>query len=91
MTAVQDYAHDPVAAAGARRDSHHARVVTLPLVTRFRGITVREAVLLEGPEGWTEFSPFVEYDDAEAAAWLRAAIEFGWQPTPPALRATASR
>ncbi len=64
----------------------HARVVTLPMVTRFRGITVREAVLLEGPEGWTEFSPFVEYDDAEAANWLRAAIDFGWQPTPPVLR-----
>ena len=47
---------------------------------------MREAVLLEGPDGWTEFSPFVEYDDAEAAAWLRAAIDFGWQPTPPVLR-----
>ena len=64
----------------------HARVVTLPMVTRFRGITVREAVLLEGPAGWTEFSPFVEYDDAEAANWLRASIDFGWQPTPPVLR-----
>lgn len=64
----------------------HTRVVTLPMVTKFRGITVREAVLLQGPEGWTEFSPFVEYDDAEAANWLRAAIDFGWQPTPPVLR-----
>ena len=42
-----------------------ARVVALPLTTRFRGVDVREAVLLEGPEGWTEFSPFVEYDDAQ--------------------------
>ena len=58
------------------------RVVALPLVTRFRGITVREAALLEGPEGWTEFAPFVEYDDAEAARWLAAAIEFGWTPAP---------
>ncbi|MGO4533916.1 o-succinylbenzoate synthase [Leifsonia sp. 2MCAF36] len=63
-----------------------ARVVSLPLTTRFRGITVREAVLFEGPEGWTEFSPFVEYDDAEAAAWLHAAIDFGWRATPPPLR-----
>jgi O-succinylbenzoate synthase len=63
------------------------RVVALPLVTRFRGITVREAALLEGPEGWTEFAPFVEYDDAEAARWLAAAIEFGWTPSP-ALRRT---
>ena len=58
------------------------RVVALPLVTRFRGITVREAALFEGPEGWTEFAPFPEYDDAEAARWLAAAIEFGWLPVP---------
>ena len=44
-----------------------ARVVALPLATRFRGVDVREAVVLEGPQGWTEFSPFAEYDDAEAA------------------------
>ncbi|CAL4859012.1 o-succinylbenzoate synthase [Microbacterium sp. MM2322] len=63
-----------------------ARVVSLPLHTRFRGIDVREAMLLEGPEGWTEFSPFAEYGDVESATWLAAAIEYGWQPTPRALR-----
>lgn len=63
-----------------------ARVVALPLVTRFRGIDVREALLMQGPEGWTEFSPFVEYDDEEAASWLWAAIDFGWTPTPPTVR-----
>jgi len=63
-----------------------ARVVALPLVTRFRGINSREALLLHGPEGWTEFSPFAEYDDAESATWLRAAIDFGWQKTPAVLR-----
>jgi O-succinylbenzoate synthase len=63
-----------------------ARVVSLPLVTRFRGIEVREAMVLRGPNGWTEFSPFTEYDDAEASAWLAAAIDFGWGPTPPAVR-----
>nr|WP_208382336.1 o-succinylbenzoate synthase [Microbacterium ulmi] len=63
-----------------------ARVVTLPLATRFRGIDVREALLLEGPEGWTEFSPFVEYDDVEASAWLAAAIDFGWMPQPAPVR-----
>ena len=63
-----------------------ARVVSLPLVTRFRGIEVREAVLFEGPEGWTEFSPFLEYDEAEAAAWLAAAVDYGWMPLPPSLR-----
>ncbi|MBN9193329.1 o-succinylbenzoate synthase [Microbacterium sp.] len=59
-----------------------ARVVALPLATRFRGVDVREALLLEGPEGWTEFSPFVEYGDAEASAWLAAAVDFGWVPQP---------
>ncbi|TFC92196.1 O-succinylbenzoate synthase [Cryobacterium sinapicolor] len=63
-----------------------ARVVALPLVTRFRGLDTREALLLKGPEGWAEFSPFAEYDDAEAVTWLRAALDFGWQVTPPLLR-----
>lgn len=63
-----------------------ARVVALPLVTRFRGLDVREALLVEGPEGWAEFSPFVEYDDAEAATWLAAAIDYGWEPQPAPLR-----
>lgn len=63
-----------------------AHVVALPLTTRFRGVDVREALLIEGPEGWTEFSPFVEYDDDEAAVWLTAAIEFGWMPQPAPLR-----
>jgi len=58
------------------------RVVALPLTTRFRGVTVREAALFEGPNGWTEFSPFVEYDDAESAMWLRAALEYGWGEVP---------
>jgi len=63
-----------------------ARVVSIPLRQRFRGIETREAVLFEGPEGWTEFSPFVEYGDAEASAWLAAAIDFGWNETPQLLR-----
>jgi len=59
-----------------------ARVVSLPLATRFRGIDAREALIFEGPQGWSEFSPFVEYDDAEAAAWLAAGIDFAWSPLP---------
>lgn len=65
-----------------------ARVVSLPLVSRFRGIERREALLLEGPNGWTEFSPFTEYTDEEASAWLAAAIDFGWAPPPALLRDT---
>ncbi|MCC6270546.1 MAG: o-succinylbenzoate synthase, partial [Microbacteriaceae bacterium] len=43
-------------------------------------------LLLQGPCGWTEFSPFAEYDDAEAATWLAAALNFGWHEPPPAVR-----
>lgn len=63
-----------------------ARVVSLPLAVKFRGIWSREIMLFQGPEGWTEFSPFVEYKDDESVHWLRAAIEFGWQPLPPLYR-----
>jgi O-succinylbenzoate synthase len=63
-----------------------ARVVALPLATRFRGIEEREALLLEGENGWAEFSPFVEYDDEESATWLRAAVEFAWGDLPTPLR-----
>jgi O-succinylbenzoate synthase len=52
----------------------------------FRGVRVREAVLVEGPEGWGEFSPFPEYDDAEAARWLAAAVEAAWRGWPPRVR-----
>ncbi|GEL25374.1 o-succinylbenzoate synthase [Pseudonocardia sulfidoxydans NBRC 16205] len=57
---------------------------SIPMTTRFRGITVREGMLVEGPAGWGEFCPFPEYDDAEAASWLAAALEaasVGW-PAP---------
>ncbi len=60
-----------------------ARVVSLPLVSRFRQVDVREALLFEGPCGWSEFSPFTEYGDVEASAWLAAAIDFGWGILPP--------
>lgn len=62
--------------------AERAHVVALPLATRFRGVDVREAMLIEGPAGWTEFSPFTEYDDAEASVWLAAAVEDGWMPRP---------
>jgi O-succinylbenzoate synthase len=54
---------------------------SVPLRTRFRGITVRDGVLLRGDAGWGEVSPFWDYDAAESAAWLRAGLEAaeeGW-------------
>jgi O-succinylbenzoate synthase len=58
------------------------RVVALPMKTIFRGVTVREVALIEGAYGWGEFSPFLEYDDAESAPWLACAIEAATQPKP---------
>jgi O-succinylbenzoate synthase len=59
-----------------------ARVVSLPLRTRFRGVVDREVMLFEGPNGWAEWSPFLEYPDEEAAVWLAAAIEFAYGAMP---------
>lgn len=62
-------------------DFDNARIFTIPMVTRFRDITVREGMLLEGPAGWGEFCPFEEYDDRIAASWLATAVEqctLGW-------------
>lgn len=58
------------------------RVVALPTTTNFRGVTVREVALIQGGYGWGEFSPFLEYDDAESAPWLACAIEAATQPKP---------
>lgn len=61
-----------------------AHVVALPMAVRFRGITTREALLIEGPAGWGEFSPFIEYGPKEAAHWLRAGIEAAFVGLPQA-------
>lgn len=55
-----------------------SRVVALPMRTRFRAVTLREAVLVEGPAGWGEFAPFPEYGPQESAAWLEAGLEAAW-------------
>ena len=46
----------------------------VPMTTRFRGLTERDGLLLHGPAGWAEFSPFWDYDAAESAPWLHAAL-----------------
>ncbi|NMM25618.1 MAG: o-succinylbenzoate synthase [Phycicoccus sp.] len=61
-------------------------VVQIPMRVRFRGVTVREVAVVHGPKGWGEFSPFPEYDDAEAARWLAAAVEAGWFGWPDPVR-----
>ena len=51
------------------------RVFSIPMATRFRGITVREGVLVQGDAGWGEWSPFLEYPPDVAELWLRCAEE----------------
>ena len=58
-------------------------VVALPMRVRFRGITVREVALIDGPSGWGEFGAFLEYEPDEAAHWLASGIEsaYGTRPS----------
>lgn len=61
-------------------------VYDVAMTTRFRGITRRQGLLIEGPAGWAEWSPFPEYDDATAARWLAAALEAARDGYPTPLR-----
>lgn len=63
-----------------------SHVVSLPMRVSFRGITTREALLIEGPKGWGEFSPFREYEVQEAKHWLACGLEMAFDGPPPALR-----
>ena len=58
------------------------QVVALPLKSKFRGVTVREVALFQGPAGWGEFAPFLEYDDRESSTWLLSAIDAATNPAP---------
>ena len=66
------------------------RVIALPMKTNFRGISVREVALIKGSHGWGEFSPFLEYDDAESAPWLASAIEAATTPQPQLYRSSVA-
>jgi O-succinylbenzoate synthase len=63
-----------------------AHVLAVPMRVSFRGLDTREAMLFEGPNGWGEFAPFVEYGDVEAARWLAAGIEAAWGRWPEPVR-----
>lgn len=57
-------------------------VVSIPTRTNFRGVTSREIALFRGEQGWSEFSPFLEYDKVESSSWLQAAFEGANEPWP---------
>ena len=58
------------------------QVLSLPTRTNFRSVTKREVALFKGPNGWGEFSPFLEYEKDEAAYWLGAGIEAAFGELP---------
>lgn len=62
------------------------QVVSIPVKNTFRGIKSREIALFEGPAGWSEFSPFLEYDNKQSAIWMKAALEAATKPAPTPLR-----
>ena len=47
----------------------------IPMRHRFRRVDHREGVLIRGPEGWGEFSPFPDYPPEVTTRWLAAALE----------------
>ena len=59
---------------------------SIALRNKFRGISVREGMLFEGPAGWAEWSPFLDYDDATCVSWLRAAREAAFEGWPAPVR-----
>ena len=64
------------------------RTFRIPLRVRFRRVTERTGVLLHGPAGWGEFSPFPEYGARVAAPWLACALEAACGSWPEAVRDT---
>ncbi len=62
-------------AAGRINPELRYDVFSVPMNVRFRQVEHREGVVIRGPVGAGEFSPFWDYDVAESAPWLAAALE----------------
>jgi O-succinylbenzoate synthase len=59
-------------------DFADAAIFAIPVVDERTGSDgLREGMLIEGPQGWGEFSPSPYCSDPEAMRWLTAAIEVG--------------
>jgi O-succinylbenzoate synthase len=67
-------------------DFERASVFAIPLVDEVDGLGECQGMLIEGPQGWGEFSPPRGCDDQQAARWLTAAIEAGTVGWPDPLR-----
>ncbi|MFT4148294.1 MAG: o-succinylbenzoate synthase [Micrococcaceae bacterium] len=55
-------------------------IVSLKLEVPFRNITTREIALWEGPSGWAEFPPFLEYTPTQCVPWFQSALEASHGP-----------
>lgn len=56
--------------------------VKIPMTVRFRRVTWREAILMKGPAGWGEFSPFPDYPPEVTVRWLASALDSAVSPPP---------
>ncbi len=65
---------------------HRVDVFSLPMNVTFRRVDHREGMLLHGPGGVGEFSPFWDYGVEESSSWLAAALEVADEGFPPPLR-----
>ncbi len=62
--------------------------VRIPMVVRFRRVTWREAILMRGPAGWGEFSPFPDYPPEVTSRWLASALDSAVSEPPEAVRSS---
>jgi o-succinylbenzoate synthase len=58
-------------------DFDAAPVFAIPMLDADGHDAIREGMLIEGPQGWGEFSPLDADDDRKAQRWLIAAMEPG--------------
>ncbi|WP_028649486.1 o-succinylbenzoate synthase [Nocardiopsis sp. CNT312] len=71
---------------GTEGEPAAGRSFAIGLRNRFRGITVREGLLVRGPAGWGEFSPFAEYGPRECSRWWAACYEAAHRGFPAPVR-----
>ena len=67
-------------------DFDTAPVFAIPVIRGFGGPAVHEGVLIEGPQGWGEFSPPSDADERADVRALTAALEPGTVGWPDAVR-----
>ncbi len=76
-----------ISASGAVLEALELHPVSIPMKYRFRRVERRDAVLIRGPEGWGEFSPFPDYPPEVTTRWLAAALEAACSTWPAPVRA----